>query len=96
MGTALTERVCICAGNHALPITDRNIFDELDQAWEAGEVHKDSPLSDVKALDYFFDCHVEADVWSRYLASRLRDTCTQGGLHRLNACDDACHRPDAD
>jgi hypothetical protein len=95
MGAALTERVCICAGNHGLPITDCEIFHELDQVWEAGEIHQGSPLSEVKAVDYFFECHVEEDVWQRYLTSRRFDTCTNG-LHRLHACDEDCYRPDPD
>jgi hypothetical protein len=96
MGTALTERVCICAGNHGLPIADCEIFHELDEAWDASEIHRDSSLSDVKAVDYFFECHVEADVWSRYLAIRHHDTCTQGGGHRRSKCDDNCFSPDPD
>jgi hypothetical protein len=79
-----------------LPITDKEIFDELDQAWDAGEILPDSPLSEVKALDYFFECHVEADVWNRYLISRHGDTCTQSGTHRRDKCDDDCYTPDAD
>jgi hypothetical protein len=70
MSQLLAERVCICAGNRSLPITDRDIFEELDHAWEASEIHEDSPPTEIKALDYFFECHIEEDVWQRYLVVR--------------------------
>lgn len=90
METTTAQRICICDVAHAIPLTDSEIFEALDELMFDPKNEADfGRLAEIQAQGDFYNFHVEQDVLDRYIDSLAGDVCHWEN-HRRSDCTTDC------
>lgn len=90
MDMATSTSICTCETSHSIPILESEIFDVLDELWDARLIELNSDFADVRDIGDFTEAHVSPELWDKWRFAAYHDTCPYGERHRRDSCTTDC------